>query len=444
MTGLVESLRIEGNQPGQNGFLRDKAPGWSAYIGGLGSGKTYAAAYKLLWLHAHNECPSLAVAPTYGDLWRFSVPALVSACEALNWAYRVFPGGTGRLKVPHIMVLGMPILLMSAEHPERFAGFEVGAVWIDEAARIKTDPTNPLRDSPTQIRTRLRHPKARILAGLVSTTPEGTDTWVHRDFVEKPLPGYRFYIGKTRSNPALPPQYLTDLMASLPADLATMYLEGEAVNFCGNRAHPTFSKALHVDEKLDWLPNLPAHLGADYNVSPMCWIIGQQVGEAFHVLDEVVLPDFGQIDMAMHAADAKGWAKQKAKDGTLTPRPVHLHPDKSAKNRSTVGDPEFTVMTQTAREMKWQWSGHAAGVNPPVTARINLVSRMLLSAAGVRTLKIHPRCTTLIENFERTARLTSGEYDPGKLGKWGHILDALGYLLWDLFRPSGKAGDVSY
>lgn len=444
MTGQVETLVIAGNQPGQTGFLRDKAPGWSAYIGGLGSGKTYAAAYKLLWVHAYNECPSLAVAPTYGDLWRFSVPAIVAGCEALDWPFRVFPGGTGRLKFPHITVLGQPILLMGAEHPERFAGFEVGGIWIDEGARIHTDTTNPLRDAPTQIRTRLRHPKAKILRGDVSTTPEGTDTWVHRDFVEKPLPGYRYYVGKTSANPALPTQYLTDLLASLPADLAQMYLEGEAVNFCANRAHPTFSKALHVTDQIDWLPGLPAHLGADYNVSPMCWIVGQQVGDSFHVLDEVVLQDFGQIDMAMHAADAKGWAKERNGDGGHRPRPVKLHPDKSAKSRSTVGDPEFTVMTQTAKALRWQYSGHAAGINPPVSIRINLVSRMLLNAAGARSLKIHPRCVHLIENLERTARLTSGEYDPGKLGKWGHILDALGYALWDLFAPNRAAGEASY
>ncbi len=302
--------------------------------------------------------------------------------------------------------------------------------------------TNLLRDAPTQIRTRLRDKNAKRLAGMVSGTPEGTETWVHRDFVEKPLPGYRWYQGKTKANPALPPSYLTDLMASLPADLATMYLEGEAVNFCANRAHPRFTKALHVDDRLQWIQGLPAHLGADYNVSPMCWIVGQHVGDSFHVLDEIFLEDFGQVDGAMHAADAKGWAKQKTPKGDLS-RVVVLHPDKSAKSRSTVGDPEFNVMTSTAKQLRWQWSGNAAGVNPPVTARINLVSRMLLNANNVTTLKIHPRCVKLIENFERTARLKSGEYDPGPLGTWGHILDALGYAVWDLFGPVTRAGAVS-
>jgi hypothetical protein len=373
------------------------------------------------------------VGPTYGDIWRFMVPALVSALEEVHWKYKVT-----RNTVPVIEFAGQPVYIISAEHPDRFAGFEVGHIWVDEGARIQTSKEDPLRDAPLQIRSRLRHPKAKRLQLMVSTTPEGMDTWVQRDWFDKPLPNHRAYIGKTRDNTALRPEYLQAQLASLPAELVEQYLDGVAVSYTANRAHPTFRKAVHVESKqFDWLPGLPAHLGADYNVSPMCWIIGQQVGDCFHVLDEVVIPDFGQVDGAMHAAHAKGWSTETTPDGSKRNRVIVLHPDKSAKSRSTVGDPEFVVMTREAKALGWSYQGNANGVNPPITNRINLVSRMLLDATGRTRLFVHPRCVRLIEDLERTGRLANGGYDPGPEGKRGHILDGLGYTLWDLFPQNG-------
>jgi hypothetical protein len=421
---------VRGNQPAQADYLRDREPGWTLYQGGLGSGKTWASARKLLWLHALNRCPSLAVAPTYGDLWRFVVPSITAACAELRWRCRPRRG-----EVPQLEVLGQPILLISAEHPERFAGFEVGALWVDEGARIQASADDPLRDAPTQIRSRLRHPKAKRLHGMVSTTPEGTDTWVQRDWFDKPLPKHRAYIGSTLHNAALPQEYVDSLKASLPAELVEQYLSGKAVSYVANRAHPTFSRVRHVPESgPEWVPGLPVHVGADYNVRPMAWVAIQVVGDEVRVLDEVYLEDFAQVDTAVHAAHAKGWARHGAGGRGF----VHFHPDKSAKARSTVGDPEFTVMANTARALGWSFTGDPFGVNPPVDARINLVSRYLLDATGKARLVVHPRCVHVIEDMERTARATNG-YDPGAEGKRGHILDALGYALWDIAAPMGKA-----
>lgn len=412
-----------GNQPAQDVYMRDLLPGWCLYQGGLGSGKTYASARKLCYLHALNECPSLAVAPTYGDLWRFVVPAIVDALKAWHWPYDI-----NRATLPQIVTCGQPIYLISAEHPDRFAGFEVGALWVDEGARIQCSMNDPLRDAPTQIRTRLRHPKAKILHGMVSTTPEGTDTWIQKAWFDQPLPNHRSYIGNTLANPALPASYVESLKASLPAELVEQYISGKAVSYVANRAHPTFSKARNVRE-FPWMPNLPLHVGCDYNVSPMFWIAAQHVGEELRIIDEVYLPDFAQVDGAMHAAKARGWGDYF----------IHFHPDKSAKARSTVGDPEYTVMSNKAREFGWRYTGDAYGVNPPIDARINLVSRLVLNATGVSRLVVHPRCTYIIEDFERTARATNG-YDPGELGMRGHGLDALGYVAWDIMAPMGKAG----
>jgi phage terminase large subunit-like protein len=132
-----------GNQDAQRQYMRDARPGWTLYTGGLGSGKTFASARKFLAIHAINGCPGLVVAPTYGDLLRFVLPGLVSACEACGLEYKL-----ERSQLLQMHVLGQPIYAISAEHPERFAGFEVGHIWIDEGARIQASADDPLRDAP--------------------------------------------------------------------------------------------------------------------------------------------------------------------------------------------------------------------------------------------------------------------------------------------------------
>jgi phage terminase large subunit-like protein len=420
-------LRVVGNQPGQASFLRDLAPGATAYIGGLGSGKTWSAARKFLFLHGTNKCPGLAVAPTYGDLWRFVVPALVAACDELAWSCTVHPSGRGMLKFPHLSIEGVPVLTLSAEDPERFAGFEVGHIWIDEGARLKESRENPLRDAPTQIRSRLRHGKAKRLHLLTSTTPEGTDTWVHRDFIAKPLPLHRVHKGKTSANAALPPSYIESLRAALPAELATQYLDGEAIDYCADRAHPTFTLEKHMRPAASapWR-RAPVHVGADFNVSPLCWTAGQQQPDgSFVVMDEIVIEDFGLVDSAVRIANDKGWHSYG---------PVILHPDRSGNNRNRIGDPEVATIQAAARGFGWDFRCDAFGANPPVNARINLTSRMLLDGTGATRLRVLDRCPRLINEFGHTGRKSSG-YDPGARGDRGHILDAIGYTIWDLYAP---------
>ncbi len=421
-------VSVRGNQPAQAAFMRDRGPGWSLFQGGLGSGKSWGGARKFLWLHAHNGCPGLMVAPTYGDLWRFMVPAIVNACADLAWPCKIVRGD-----FQHLVILGQVVFLISAEQPSRFAGFEVGHLWIDEGARIQTSVEDPLRDAPTQIRSRLRHPGARVLHGLVTTTPEGTDTWVQRDWFDKPLPHHRSYVGSTLLNASLPSAYVEALKASLPAELVEQYLAGTAVSYVANRAHPTFSRTRHVRE-VPWTLGVPVDVGCDYNVSPMGWVAIQSVGDEVRVLDEVYLPDFAQVDTAVQTAHDKGWSKHGHNGRGF----VRFHPDKSAKARSTVGDPEFVVMAQTASRLGWNHSGDPYGVNPPVQARINLVSRLLLDATGRSRLVVNPRCVRTIEDLERTGRASNG-YDPGTEGKRGHLLDGLGYACWDLSQPMGKA-----
>ena len=418
----------QGNQAAQADFLRYFAPGWYLYEGGYGAGKSWAGARKLLTLHLVNGCPSAVYAPTYGDLWRVCVPEIMRAAEELNLAPKVCPQGSAARPYPHVMVGAHPIIVQSGDDPGRIAGYEVGALWIDEAARLPESASVPQRDAPTQIRARLRHPHAKTLMGICTTTPEGTETWIQRDFREKPLPKHWAWRGRTAENKALTPEYAVSIRAAFGEELARQYLEGEAVDYRKDTAHATFTEAANVSEGADWpgkhtpAHSVPVHIGMDFNVSPLAWVAGWVAGDVLNIAEELVVPDFAQVDDGMARAHALGWGSR----GHVT-----IHPDRSGSNRNRVGDPECTVVEREARRLGWSASVLTYGANPNVNQRINQVSRQVRDALGVSRLRVHPRCRVLIDEFKRTGRRGSG-YDAGKDGKRGHILDALGYLVWDL------------
>ncbi len=390
-------------------------------------------------LHLFNsESNGMVVAPTIEGIFKYCVPALEKACQEIGLQCHTYAHGHRKRKFKHMLIEGRVVALYTAEDPASITGDEYGHAWCDEYARYPFSLTDPLRNADLQIRSRLRCPRAHSLHGLVTTTPEGTETALEINFANPRTrkPGHRLYVLPTIGNTALQPEYIAMLKGSMAPELIEQYLNGRAVTYLANRAHKTFLESEHVRE-VAFDARLPLHLGCDYNVSPMAWLVAQIIpgdtGEV-RVLDELIMEDFGQVDSAMAMANAKGW-------GDFF---VRMHPDKSAKARSTVGDPEFEVMRRSAKGFGWRFDGSAHGANPPVDARINLVSRLCCDGTGRKRLVVDPRCTWFIDDMLKTARSASGHYDPGPQGKRGHILDAFGYLVWDECRPGREITTTTF
>ena len=66
----------------------------------------------------------------------------------------------------------------------------------------------------------------------------------------------------------------------------------------------------------------------------------------------------------------------------------------------------------------------------------------LESAAGERSLRVHPRCKELIKDFEQvTYKENSLIVDKDRDPRRTHLSDALGYLVWQECRDRQKAGE---
>lgn len=184
-------------------------------VGGRGSGKTLAGAYRML-RRAEPGRTYLAVAPTYTMLRDFVWPTLLDLGRRLSFLAEIRPSRMD-------MRLGNDswILLRTADRPDRLRGLTVAGAWIDEASLVQ-------RDVYEVILFTLRETPGAWLAATF--TPKGRRHWTYERF-GRPSPDCTLIHAPTRSNPFLPADFLRLVEKEAGTGrLAAQELEGRFVD----------------------------------------------------------------------------------------------------------------------------------------------------------------------------------------------------------------------
>ena len=198
---------------------------------------------------------------------------------------------------------------------------------------------------------------------------------------------------------------------------------------------PLFFDALH-----------PVFWSLDFNVNPMCSVLGQQVGSAVHVLDELILPNSNTWEAcAEFARCTQEWVRR------CRPLNVYVYGDASADSRRSSAD---RTDWQIVREFFGRHADlyHAQirvpSQNPSVKARVNAVNALLCNYQQERRLLVDPGCKELIKDFERVVWKADphGNFvsdldksDPMRT----HSSDALGYMVVREFPLRSVGGERS-
>ena len=83
--------------------------------------------------------------------------------------------------------------------------------------------------------------------------------------------------------------------------------------------------------------------------------------------------------------------------------------------------------------------------NPAVRDRVNTVNARLRNASGERRLAIDEKCKELIQDLEQVCyKPGSSQLDKDSDSRRTHLSDALGYLLWQEFRPLPRIGEQKH
>lgn len=436
-------------QTAQEAFFDDDTPDAALlFCGGWGSGKTMTLWGKALKLSVlNNPLPIIWVVPQYDHIEHTLLPKLEELDPRTGepWFLRRDQWSYHQTKHELHWCAGGPIWFKSAEHAEAIAGPNVAAALVDEPASIS-------QKAWRNTAARVRHTSAVLRQTCAAGTADDL-SWMADYFFDAERPDrYKRYEMATTDNRELlefDPTYVQRIMENATEAEIQAFVHGKGVLLDGQPAYPPF------DERVHWTPSVPEAdpsqpliLCCDFNVAPMCWVIGQKrvgpAGPEPHIL-EGVTEDVATTDSACDAFLRKfpSW-----------PAGIHVYGDCNGRNRDVRSHKSNYTIIQERLSVAGPVTLQIPTQNPAVTSRLSAVNRLLKNANGVTRLWIRKweparTCPTrqLVRSLQRS-KMPAGKQEvekkPGETIT--HAGEALGYWIakeWPVPRPEVRAGAMS-
>lgn len=178
-------------------------------------------------------------------------------------------------------------------------------------------------------------------------------------------------------------------------------------------------------------PMLGIVVGMDFNLSPMCWTLGQKRAEEFYWFDEVYLK--GSHTQEAAEVLAKKIVALNHKPGVI------ICGDATAKagQRAASGQSDYDIVFQTLDRYKIPWMNMTPESNPGVKDRVNTVNARLKDAMGIPHMWINPvGCPMAKRDFDRVVWKVGNSdrisLDQTKDTDLTHASDGIGYAICGL------------
>jgi hypothetical protein len=230
-------------------------------------------------------------------------------------------------------------------------------------------------------------------------------------------------------NDAIPRDEIRRLEAIYPENSPSrrIRLEGEWLpGIGGARAYPSYDRRLHNNAQMPPVSmRRPLCWTWDFNVEPMCSLVGQVDGPIYRVYRELILEEGNISEMCQLFYEAF------PEHGSE----IWLYGDSTGKGRTgQTGQSDYWMIMNEMKQFGSPIRMRVPPENPKVPDRINAVNRLLKDEEGSVRLQIDPNCRELALDLEGVLRDQRGgilkvrnKRDP--YFKRTHISDALGYWL---------------
>jgi hypothetical protein len=421
-----ETLRIEIDYvplPSQNKFHASVAR-FKGLSGPIGSGKSQALCQEAIRLSYLNPGRTgLIGAPTYPMLRDATLTSFLEVLDSNRIRYELN-------KSESVLVMkdtGSRIYFRSVDDFERLRGTNLAWFGLDEL-------TYTAEEAWLRLEGRLRDPKAARLCGFAVWTPKGFD-WVYRRFVRNVVAGYEVVLAKPFENSHVLdkiPDFYERLRGSYDAKFFEQEALGEYLNVQAGVVYQGFQRSRNLRE-MEIEGASPLYWALDFNVDPMSSIVAQKSGEEIRVLDEVVLSRASTLQACeeFHARYPNHQAG------------IVIYGDASGQRLQTAGTTDYQIIKEFFRRTAYRTLRfRVPASNPSVRERVALVNAKLFSAGEEVRLLIHPQCIGLVTDLEEvTFKPETSVIDKERDSNRTHLSDALGYLIWQEFRPQVKFGE---
>lgn len=298
------------------------------------------------------------------------------------------------------------IALKGADDPDSLRGRGIDFAALDEWALMAP------RTWPVVIRPMLATTRGRAIFG---TTPLGHNH-AYDDYVaitSGQRAGWSAHMFTTLQGGRVDAEEIAAARSELDPRIFRQEYEASFETLQG-RVYDNFEPEVHIAERDDTGGELL--VGMDFNVNPMSLVLGIAIGDELHVLDALEIPTSNTDEAATELRNR------------YPNRDIVICPDPSGRQRRTSagGRTDFTILQNAGFEVD------SPRTAPFVKDRVNAVQTMLKNADGRSRVTIAPRALPLIKGL-RGQTYKENTSIPDKSQGFDHIVDALGYLVWQRF-----------
>ena len=211
---------------------------YSAFVGGIGSGKSWVGVMKVLAMP--NQSRGMIIAPTYKMLTDATMATFWAVVDSLFEDRDQCVAEFNKSEMRMVLRNGVEILWRSAENPDNLRGPSLDWVYVDEGAFVSESVWDV---AIGRLRGTVGPHKAWI-----TTTPNGrTTSWIWRTFVDgdKNEALYSLVQSSTATNTFLPEGYVDGLANKYSSRQAAQELEGEFLDVEGARIRTEWIRKTH-------------------------------------------------------------------------------------------------------------------------------------------------------------------------------------------------------
>jgi hypothetical protein len=236
------------------------------------------------------------------------------------------------------------------------------------------------------------------------------------------LPDHEFYTWP--SSDVLPDYEIASAARELDArDFAEQY--GATWQEIGGRIFYAFDDVQNVTDRAQFVGGRRIIVGCDFNVDPMCWVVGHAASDGLVVFDEIFMRD-ANTQRALDELDRRYNQPQPYAFGW------DFIGDASSRARKTsAAMSDYMIIKNDKRFLNSRVFFPEA--NPPVADRFAACNALACNALGKRRWLVNPRCKRLREDV-RVRAYAQGTREPDdKNPDVGHMSDAVGYVIHRLW-----------
>ena len=254
-------------------------------------------------------------------------------------------------------------------------------------------------------------------------------------------PEWRDVLGRKKGEPLCPERFNEKDLAMFKSgslkDWYALYQQRPGDQADDGNVYYQFDPPTHL-KNLSRDDNMQLFVSMDFNVDPMCLVIGQidrgygqKVLVRCEILEEIILPNSNTPSMMFKLMQEL----QKYKQGyTLS---LEIYGDAAGTQRSSSSQKTNwqLVNEYLALDTTLHYTFKRRKANPTIVDRVNAVNAMLRAADGsVRLYVDASKCNELVKDFQKVKwQLDSGGNSTGLLDKSNkertHISDGLGYAI---------------